>query len=62
MSTNAKPNITQSLLNAMAAANVPLEDALWFNTKARKCGVTTTSDASRVRSIFARVVDRTCLA
>lgn len=58
----AKTNVTQNLLNVMAGAGVPLEEALWFNTKIRRCGVTTTQDAHRVRTIFARVVACTCLA
>lgn len=62
MSTNAKTNVTKNLLSAMAAANVPLEDALWFNTTARAKGVVAPSDASRARSIFARIVDCTCMA
>jgi hypothetical protein len=62
MSTNAKTNVTKNLLSAMAAANVPLEDALWFNTKARVKGVVAVGDVNRARSIFARIVDSTCLA
>lgn len=53
--------ITQGLLQAMAAANVPLEDALWFATRVRREGVKSASDAQRVRTIFASIVDRTCL-
>ena len=60
--STAKNVVAQHMLNAMAAANVPIEDALWYRNTATRKGILTDGDASRARSIFARVIDRSCMA
>lgn len=52
--------LSQNFLQLMAQANVPIEDAKWFHSVARRRGLLRERDVMRFRRIQSLLADRIC--